>query len=77
MAHGVAGPVALLALCARAGHTVPGQYEALVAACRLLEEWARPRSPLVEDQQFASTHWMEQGGETTQVQLTARYGQYD
>ncbi|MFF2650443.1 lanthionine synthetase C family protein [Streptomyces sp. NPDC058045] len=42
MAHGVAGPLALLALCARAGRTVPGQQEALVSACRLLEEWVRP-----------------------------------
>lgn len=42
MAHGVAGPVALLALASRAGHTVPGQLEALEAACRLLEEWAQP-----------------------------------
>ncbi|MFF8913832.1 lanthionine synthetase C family protein [Streptomyces sp. NPDC015032] len=42
VAHGVAGPVALLALCSRAGRTVPGQHEALIAACRLLEEWLRP-----------------------------------
>ncbi|MFJ6609094.1 lanthionine synthetase C family protein [Streptomyces sp. NPDC091289] len=42
MAHGVAGPVALLALCSRAGHTVPGQHETLVGACRLLEGWLRP-----------------------------------
>jgi hypothetical protein len=42
MAHGVAGPTALLALAARAGHTVPGQLEALATTCRLLEHWARP-----------------------------------
>ena len=42
MAHGVAGPIALLALCTRTGHTVPGQPEALVTACRLLEEWVSP-----------------------------------
>jgi hypothetical protein len=42
MAHGVAGPIAFLALCARAGHIVPGQQEALVTACRLLEDWVRP-----------------------------------
>ncbi|MCX5206026.1 lanthionine synthetase C family protein [Streptomyces sp. NBC_00237] len=39
LAHGVAGPVALLALAARAGHTVPGQKEALQYACHLLAGW--------------------------------------
>ena len=43
-AHGVAGPIALLALCARAGHTVQGQRETLEHACSLLEEWSQ-RSP--------------------------------
>ncbi|MEV0257726.1 lanthionine synthetase C family protein [Streptomyces sp. NPDC050732] len=43
MAHGVSGPIALLALCARAGHEVPGQRQALVHACRVLKEWARPQ----------------------------------
>ncbi|MEI5100966.1 methyltransferase, FxLD system [Streptomyces sp. PmtG] len=42
MAHGVAGPTALLALSTRAGHTAPGQSEALNDACDLLEAWARP-----------------------------------
>ncbi|MGW2301142.1 lanthionine synthetase C family protein [Streptomyces sp. NPDC001809] len=42
VAHGVAGPVALLALAHRTGHCVPGQREALTAACRLLEAWAQP-----------------------------------
>jgi hypothetical protein len=42
MAHGLAGPTALLALAARAGHTVPRQLEALATTCRLLEQWARP-----------------------------------
>ncbi|MFV0135516.1 lanthionine synthetase C family protein [Streptomyces sp. HMX87] len=42
MAHGVAGPIALLALASRAGHTVPGQLEALTASCGLLEQWAHP-----------------------------------
>ncbi|MEV0438417.1 lanthionine synthetase C family protein [Streptomyces spectabilis] len=42
MAHGIAGPTALLALSARTGHHVPGQHEALNAACDLLETWARP-----------------------------------
>lgn len=40
IAHGVAGPIALLALSARAGHTVPGQHDALHHACHLLEKWA-------------------------------------
>ncbi|MFJ1994257.1 lanthionine synthetase C family protein [Streptomyces asiaticus] len=40
LAHGVAGPVALLALCARAGFRVPRQQQALVHACRLLEQWS-------------------------------------
>ncbi|WNI17644.1 lanthionine synthetase C family protein [Actinacidiphila sp. ITFR-21] len=42
MAHGIAGPIALLALAGRAGHTVRGQFEALAASCRLLEKWAQP-----------------------------------
>ncbi|GAB2925240.1 lanthionine synthetase C family protein [Streptomyces heilongjiangensis] len=40
MAHGVAGPIALLALSARAGHSVAGQHQALIHCCRLLEERA-------------------------------------
>ncbi|MEU0840842.1 lanthionine synthetase C family protein [Streptomyces sp. NPDC005962] len=40
LAHGVAGPVALLALCARAGFSVPRQQQALVHSCRLLEQWS-------------------------------------
>ncbi|MFH9731851.1 lanthionine synthetase C family protein [Streptomyces sp. NPDC017260] len=44
MAHGVAGPIALLALAGREGHSVPGQTEALAASCRLLERWAQPAS---------------------------------
>ena len=42
MAHGVAGPLALLALCIRAHHAVPGQHEAMQKACTLLEQWGRP-----------------------------------
>ncbi|MGC5363685.1 lanthionine synthetase C family protein [Streptomyces sp. DT24] len=38
MAHGVAGPIALLALSARAGHTVAGGHQVLTQCCRLLEE---------------------------------------
>ncbi|UUU32401.1 lanthionine synthetase C family protein [Streptomyces sp. CA-210063] len=40
MAHGVAGPIALLALSTRAGHTTAGQLPALTDICRLLEERA-------------------------------------
>ncbi|KPI02186.1 Lanthionine synthetase C family protein [Actinobacteria bacterium OK074] len=40
LAHGVAGPIALLALSARAGMVVPGQHEALSHACRLLQQWS-------------------------------------
>ncbi|WP_327326636.1 lanthionine synthetase C family protein [Streptomyces sp. NBC_01210] len=40
-AHGVAGPIALLALCTRAGHTVQGQRDTLEQACSLLEEWSQ------------------------------------
>ncbi|MFD3736022.1 lanthionine synthetase C family protein [Streptomyces sp. NPDC058632] len=40
MAHGVAGPIALLALSTRAGHTVAGQHQALTQGCRLLEQRA-------------------------------------
>ncbi|MFJ7589544.1 lanthionine synthetase C family protein [Streptomyces sp. NPDC097617] len=36
LAHGLAGPIALLALTARAGHTVPGQLQALASACQVL-----------------------------------------
>ncbi|MFF3493729.1 lanthionine synthetase C family protein [Streptomyces sp. NPDC002795] len=42
MAHGVAGPIALLALALRAGIEVPGQKEALLSGINLLERWARP-----------------------------------
>ncbi|AZM47826.1 hypothetical protein DMB38_20360 [Streptomyces sp. WAC 06738] len=42
MAHGIAGPVALLARASRAGHTVAGQLETLAASCQLLEHWAQP-----------------------------------
>ncbi|WJV48891.1 lanthionine synthetase C family protein [Streptomyces flavofungini] len=42
MAHGVSGPIALLALCARAGYHVPGHHQALQQACQLLTDWARP-----------------------------------
>ncbi|MBE1877475.1 lanthionine synthetase C family protein [Myceligenerans pegani] len=44
LAHGVTGPVALLALAALAGHTVPGQLDALRHTIMLLTDWARPLS---------------------------------
>lgn len=40
MAHGVAGPLALLSLAARAGHTVPGQREAIRTAATWLLRWS-------------------------------------
>ncbi len=43
MAHGVAGPIALVALSARAGHSVAGQHQALNHCCHLLEERAQYR----------------------------------
>ncbi|WP_406446993.1 lanthionine synthetase C family protein [Streptomyces sp. NBC_01613] len=42
LAHGVAGPIALLALSARAGLSAPRQQKALVHACQLLEQWSCP-----------------------------------
>lgn len=39
MAHGMAGPLALLALAARRGVTVPGQCEAIEAICGWLDFW--------------------------------------
>ena len=42
LAHGVAGPLALLALARRAGHTVAGQDDALAAGITHLTTWAQP-----------------------------------
>ncbi|WP_229686598.1 lanthionine synthetase C family protein [Longimycelium tulufanense] len=39
LAHGVAGPLALLATAHRRGITVPGQVEAIDRICTSLEEW--------------------------------------
>lgn len=44
MAHGVSGPIALLALSTRAGHEVPGQRRVLEQACDLLGDWAQPEA---------------------------------
>ncbi|MFC7936522.1 lanthionine synthetase C family protein [Streptomyces sp. NPDC057387] len=42
IAHGVAGPLALLALAGRAGHTVEGQDDALAEGITHLTAWAQP-----------------------------------
>jgi lantibiotic biosynthesis protein len=42
MAHGIAGPLALLALAARHGITVPGQTEAIDRICNWLDTWRQP-----------------------------------
>ncbi|RBM19124.1 lanthionine synthetase [Streptomyces sp. PT12] len=42
MAHGIAGPLAFLALAQRAGHTVPGQHDAIAKAAHWLLTWAGP-----------------------------------
>ncbi|MGK5642338.1 lanthionine synthetase C family protein [Streptomyces sp. URMC 126] len=42
LAHGVAGPLALLALAWRAGETIEGQREAIENLVGLLERWAVP-----------------------------------
>jgi lantibiotic biosynthesis protein len=42
MAHGIAGPVALLALAARHGITVPGQADAIDQICDWLATWRQP-----------------------------------
>ncbi|GAA2607425.1 lanthionine synthetase C family protein [Streptomyces lienomycini] len=42
IAHGVAGPLALLALARRAGHIVDGQDDALAAGITHLTAWAQP-----------------------------------
>jgi lantibiotic biosynthesis protein len=39
VAHGIGGPLALLALAARAGITVPGQQEAIAGICAWLDQW--------------------------------------
>ncbi|MEE1927389.1 lanthionine synthetase LanC family protein [Streptomyces sp. TRM 70351] len=44
LAHGIAGPLALLAIAQRAGHTVSGQREAIRAAAHWLLTWADPGS---------------------------------
>lgn len=42
MAHGIAGPLALLALAARQGITVPGHADAIDRICDWLDTWRQP-----------------------------------
>ncbi|MGW3069756.1 lanthionine synthetase C family protein [Streptomyces sp. NPDC001130] len=39
LAHGIAGPLALLATALRHGHTVPGQTQAITRICDWLDHW--------------------------------------
>ncbi|MGC4851885.1 lanthionine synthetase C family protein [Micromonospora sp. DT4] len=39
VAHGIAGPLTLLAFAARAGVTVPGHIEAIATICAWLDQW--------------------------------------
>ena len=41
MAHGIAGPLALLALTARTGLTVDGHHEAIAAILAFLDDWTQ------------------------------------
>ncbi|GAA1237401.1 hypothetical protein GCM10009578_092920 [Streptomyces rhizosphaericus] len=43
LAHGIAGPLALLATAHRAGHTVPGQPNAIRTAAQWLLAWQSPQ----------------------------------
>ncbi|MGW6746193.1 lanthionine synthetase LanC family protein [Streptomyces sp. NPDC055025] len=42
LAHGISGPLALLATAHRAGHTVPGQADAIHTAAQWLLTWQTP-----------------------------------
>ncbi|ASQ91973.1 lanthionine synthetase C family protein [Streptomyces sp. 11-1-2] len=44
LAHGIAGPLALLATAQRAGHTVPGQPDAIHTAAQWLLTWQTPEN---------------------------------
>ncbi|WP_018501546.1 lanthionine synthetase LanC family protein [Parafrankia discariae] len=39
LAHGAAGILALLALAARAGHTVDGHHDAIISLCAWFDQW--------------------------------------
>ncbi|MGW1807070.1 lanthionine synthetase LanC family protein [Streptomyces sp. NPDC002078] len=47
LAHGIAGPLALLAMALRHGHAVPGQTQAIIRICDWLDRWrtAPARAP--------------------------------
>jgi hypothetical protein len=44
LAHGMPGPLALLALASRAGYTVDGQEQALDEGITVLTQWAQPHA---------------------------------
>lgn len=39
LAHGITGPLALMAIALRHGHTVPGQTQAITRICDWLDQW--------------------------------------
>jgi hypothetical protein len=45
LAHGITGPLALLALAAIEGITVDGQYEAICRICTWLDAWRQDKGP--------------------------------
>lgn len=45
VAHGIAGPLALLATALRRGITVPGQSDAIETICSWLDQWRRDTGP--------------------------------
>ncbi|MEU9891320.1 lanthionine synthetase C family protein [Sphaerisporangium sp. NPDC051011] len=51
VAHGICGPLTLLALTARAGLVVPGQMEAIGRICAWLDDW--------QQDQFGAPWWPE------------------
>lgn len=46
LAHGIAGPLALLATALRHAHTVPGQTEAIIRICDWFDRWRTGSGPL-------------------------------
>ncbi|MDT0307343.1 lanthionine synthetase C family protein [Streptomyces sp. DSM 44917] len=59
LAHGIAGPLALLALAARRGITVPGHHDAMLRICRWLDR--------IRQSDHASTRWPRWVTSTTVV----------
>ncbi|GHI91628.1 lanthionine synthetase C family protein [Streptomyces olivaceus] len=45
LAHGITGPLALLATALRHGHTVPGQMRAITRICDWLDQWRTGTGP--------------------------------